>query len=327
MPKNFSSDSILAHFFIRLPSTRIMYLLRLVRLPNLILIALSQFLVRYCIIMPAFQTEYNITGNFPEHLSKFEFALLVFSSLIIAAAGYIINDVFDVTADEFNKPGKNSIGKYVSEKSATISYFILSGIGVILGFYLAIRCGKITLGFVQLFVAASLWMYSSYYKKRMLSGNILISVLSALSLLIVGLFEPAFYMNFLFLFIYACFAFLVTFIREVIKDIEDLDGDERAQYKTFPVRFGPAKSKWLVYFGIALVAAFVVWVFYSFFLTNTVIDFWYLLAMFLVPFLALAYLVYSATEKKDFYYASQFTKIIMLFGILSMLPFYYFFLK
>lgn len=95
-----------------------MYFLKLIRLPNLLMMVLTQFLVRYCIIIPAFQTEYNITGEFPDHLSKFDFSLLVLSTILIAAAGYIINDIFDITADEINKPESVVIGKKITEKSA-----------------------------------------------------------------------------------------------------------------------------------------------------------------------------------------------------------------
>ena len=116
--------------------------IRIFRLPNLLMIALTQFLVRYCIIMPAYITEYKNTKIFPGHLSHFEFLLLVFATVIIAAAGYVINDVFDVYTDEINKPGKNQISKRISEKTArTIStLFFISG--SIIGLMIALRSLK-----------------------------------------------------------------------------------------------------------------------------------------------------------------------------------------
>ncbi|HRH65415.1 MAG TPA: geranylgeranylglycerol-phosphate geranylgeranyltransferase [Bacteroidia bacterium] len=304
-----------------------MYLFRLIRLPNLLLMALSQVLVRYCIILPAFQTEFAITGEYPEHLSKLYFIILVCSTLLIAAGGYIINDIFDVTADEVNKPGSVIIGKKISAGNARRLYVIFSISGIIAGAWLAITIHHPMMALVQVFVAASLWMYSSYYKRRMLSGNILISFLSALTLIIVGLYEPEFYRNFVYLMCYAGFAFSVSLTRELIKDMEDVLGDEKAQYKTLPVRLGLEKSKYAVYLSLILTGTLIYVVFNQFFLNNSVINFWWLFSMFLVPFLALAYLIHSASEKKDYYYASLFTKLIMLAGILTMIPFNYYFLS
>ena len=325
--KEFRSGTKPPLFYISIHfSEQIMYLFRLVRFPNLLMIALTQFLVRYCIIIPAFQTEFNITDEFPQHLSKFDFSLLVISTLLIAAAGNIINDVFDITADEVNKPERLIVGKKISIQSARLLYFILSGFGIIIGVYLAFKIEHPMMALVQVFAAASLWMYSAYYKRRILSGNLLISFLSALSLLIVGLYEPEFYRNFVYLLFYSGFAFTVSLTRELIKDAEDVDGDEIAQYKTLPVRFGVKKSKWVIYLSILFNVALIYLVFSTFFRNNNVINLWWLLTMFLVPFFALASLVYSAEEKKDFYYASLFTKFIMLAGILTMIPFYIYFL-
>ncbi len=301
--------------------------LRLIRLPNLIIIALSQALVRYCLIMPAYQTEYANTELFPEHLSKINFLLLVLATLLIASAGNIINDVFDVRVDEINKPGKNIIGKKISEQTAKTIFCVFSAVGIIIGFYLAFKIHKPVMGFLNLFVAGSLWMYSSYYKKRLLIGNVIVAILSAMVLLIVGLFEPNFYPNIGYILVYSGFAFAVSMIREIIKDMEDVDGDERTQCKTLPVLAGIKWSKAAVLVLIAITAVVIAWILRTYFYGNKVIGFWNLLAIFEIPFVALSYLVISAEEKRDYHFASTFTKIIMIFGILSLFPFYYFFLR
>src|SRR5438046_832357 len=108
---------------------------RLIRFPNLLIIMLSQYLVRYYLVLPAFKAEYFVTGIFPPHLSDVDFFLLMASTILIAAAGYVINDYFDVNIDEINKPGKNIIGKSLSAKAARILFFILAGIGSAIGFY------------------------------------------------------------------------------------------------------------------------------------------------------------------------------------------------
>ena len=182
--------------------------LRLIRFPNLLIIMLTQVLVRYCLILPAFKTEYFITGIFPKYLSDANFFLLVLSTVLIAAGGYIINDYFDVQTDKINKPGKNIVEISISKVRARNLYFVLSIFGVVLGFYLALQISKPAIGFIPLFSTVSLWMYSSYYKRQLLSGNILISILSALSILIVGLYEPEFYRNFIYLIWFTVSAFI-----------------------------------------------------------------------------------------------------------------------
>ncbi len=301
--------------------------LRILRPVNLVIIALTQFLVRYCIIMPAFITEFNNTGAFPPHLSKIEFFLLLFATMAIAAGGYIINDVFDIHIDNVNKPGKNIIGKKISIQAASLTAYSLFFLGSIIGIILAIRVNATAMGFVLPFSAVSLYMYSSHFKRRLITGNMIIALLSALSVLIVALFEPHFYPNIIFVLIYAVFAFIISLIREIIKDVEDIEGDERFQCKTFPIRFGIPKTKMLLGILISLNLIVICFFLSRYFYNNSVISFWYLVGIFVIPFIALGYLVWSAETKKDFHYASVFAKLTMMYGILTMVPFYWYFLK
>ena len=299
---------------------------RLIRLPNLIMMALCMFLVRYFLILPAFRTEAIITGEYPAHMSKWEFLVLVMSTICIAAAGYIINDIHDVHTDSINKPGKNQIGKKISESIAKYCYYVLNLAGILAGFILAFQIGKPAVGIVQTFTAATLWMYATQYKKRPFTGNLLIALLSGLVPLIPALFEPEFYRNIIYTLLFGFFAFLLTLVREIIKDIEDIDGDELSQYKTLPVRFGLPVTRGILYFILLVTAIFMVYVLHLFFYSNSVINFWYLVAIFEIPFAALAYLVATAKEKKDYSFASQFSKLVLLAGILAIIPFYYYFL-
>ena len=301
--------------------------LSLVRIPNLLIIMLSQILVRYCLILPAFKTEYFITGIFPNYLSDFNFSLLVISTLLITAAGYIINDYFDIHIDEINKPGKNLVGKSISKTFAKNIFYSMSALGIILGFYVAIQISKPAMGLLPLFSTVSLWMYSSFYKRRLFSGNIIISILCALSILIVGLFEPEFYKNFIYLIWFTVPAFILTFIRELIKDIEDIDGDELSQCKTAPIVLGIKKTKIIVLALITALAFYISFILYNYFYSNTVLNFWYLTGLFLIPLIALIYLIKSASEKKDYYFASLYSKIIMLGGVFSIFFFWFYFLK
>ena len=301
--------------------------LKLIRWQNLLMIAITQFLVRYCLIMPAFTVEYKVLNVFPDHLNKLQFIFLVASTLLIAGGGYIINDIQDITMDHNNKPGKNKINNGISEKNALNIYYAVTIIGVIIGFYTAFTIEKISLGFVPLFAAVSLYMYSTFYKKRFLSGNIMIAVLSALSVMIVGLFEPAFYKSFIYLLWYGVFAFEISLIREIIKDIEDKDGDERAQSKSLPIMYGIKKTKVVVFGLIIFMVASIMHVLYNDFYDNTVISFWILTSLFILPLFILAYSLYISEEKKDFQFASAIAKGYMMMGIFSLAGFWYYFLR
>ena len=277
--------------------------------------------------MPAFTVEYKVVDVFPNHLSKLLFSLLTFSTVLIAAGGYIINDIYDTSIDKDNKPGKNKINNGIAEASALKLYYALTSVGVLFGFIVAISIDKFSLGFVPLFAAISLYMYSSFYKKRFLDGNILIATLSALSVLIVGLFEPEFYRSIIFLMWYVVFAFEISLIREIIKDIEDIDGDEKSQSKSLPILYGIKKSKIVIYGLILFMIASIAHVLFYNFWGNPVISFWILCGIFLIPLLLLAYMVFIAEEKKDFHFASIFAKAYMVFGITSLLGFWYYFLR
>ena len=301
--------------------------LRLIRISNLLIIMLTQILVRYCLILPAFKTEYFITGIFPKYLSDINFSFLVLSTLLIAAAGYIINDYFDVYTDKINKPNKNIVGIGISKITARNLFIFLSIIGVTLGFYVAFQISKPGMGFISLFSVASLWMYSSHFKRQLFSGNIIVSVLCALSILIIGLYEPEFYRNFIYLIWFVVPAFILSMIRELIKDMEDLKGDELSQCKTSPIVFGISKTKIIINSLIAVLATYIFHIIYSYFYSNNVINFWYIISFFLIPLSALFYLVYSGREKKDFYYASLFSKLLMFGGVISIFLFWIYFLK
>ena len=277
--------------------------------------------------MPAYLTEFHQTHVFPVYLSKLGFSLLVLSTLLIAAAGYIINDISDVSIDEVNKPGNNLIGKQFSEQFARKIFYVFSITGILIGFWLALIIGKPVMGFINLFSAGSLWLYSTSFKKRLFIGNIVIALLSSLALIIVGLYEPSIYANIEFILYYSAFAFIVTLIREIIKDMEDIDGDELAQCKTIPIIFGIKTTKAIVNSLILITTAGIVFVLLKYFFLNKVVNFTYLVGMFIIPFSALSWLVSTAGEKKDYHYASMFTKGIMVYGILSMIPFWYYFLK
>ncbi|MDU8887193.1 geranylgeranylglycerol-phosphate geranylgeranyltransferase [Yeosuana sp. MJ-SS3] len=297
--------------------------LNLIRWKNLLLIAIVQYLIKYALLIP-----FGVTIT----LNWFGFLLLVLATLCIAAAGNVVNDIFDVETDTINKPDKVIVGKTISEKRAYNFFIIFNIIGVGIGFYLSNLVGKN--GFFALFViiSALLYIYASYLKQILLVGNIIISILIALSIIIVGLFELLPVINtqnqetqltfFKIILDYALFAFIINFIREIAKDIEDIDGDYKAGMNTLPIAIGKERAGKIL-FVLSLIPLIAV-VYYVFtYLYKQLIATGYFLLFIIAPLIYVSIKFFSATTKKDFHNISNMLKIIMLFGMLSLLLYKY----
>ena len=295
------------------------HILKLIRWKNLLLILLVQVLIKYALFLP-FNVDITLNG--------FGFGLLVLATLCIAAAGNIINDIYDVEVDTVNKPEQLIIGKHVSEKTAFNLYIILTIIGVGIGFYLANLIGKS--GFAALFVVISalLYVYATYLKQTLLIGNIVISILVALSILIVGIFEllpvitpenqPTQLTFFKILLDYAIFAFMINLLREIVKDIEDINGDYNAGMKTLPIVVGRERATKIV-FGLSLIPLFAVTYYIVTYLYKHTEAIGYFLIFIIGPLLYFTVKSFSAQTPKDLRHLSNVLKLIMLFGVLSLL--------
>lgn len=197
--------------------------LQLIRWKNLLIVAMTQILVRYSLI---FDT--------PQHGVK-HFTLLVVTTLLIAAGGYIINDYFDVKIDRINKPHKVWIGKTISRRSALLVHQLFSAAGILLAFLIGWKAVLINVLSVWL-----LWFYASGFKKKPFIGNFVVALLTALVIAEIALvYDPS---NRL-IYMYAVFAFFINLIREIIKDMEDMKGDEAHGAKTIPILYGIHKPK------------------------------------------------------------------------------------
>lgn len=287
------------------------------------MIAFVQLLIKYALFQPFLEsTELTIT------LNGFGFGLLVLSTLCIAAAGNIINDIYDVETDLVNRPAKVIIGKKISEKTAYTLFIILNVIGVLIGFYLSHLVGRS--GFFAIFViiSAMLYIYASYLKQMVLLGNIVISILVGLSILIVGVFElmPAITDQnqttqltfFKILFDYALFAFLINLVREMIKDLEDIDGDYKSGMNTLPIAIGRERASKLA-FGVSLLPLFGSMYYVATYLLNYELFIGYFIVLIVVPLIYIAGKSYHAKTKKHFHHISNMLKLVMLFGMLSLL--------
>ncbi len=237
------------------------------------------------------------------------FLLLTLSTVCVAAAGYIINDYYDIKIDAINKPERVVVGKTIRRRPAMFTHMVLSFIGIALGLWLAVPVGLINLGAVLL-----LWGYSARLKKIMLIGNVVIALLSASMLLVVAVYADT--LNKITI-SYAVFAFLISLIREIIKDVEDVKGDESFDCRTLPIVVGLRKTKYVLYPIIAAFQAFLLLVVFHP-VTTTGFDV-YMLALVLLPSVWLVIRLVRADRKRDFTYLSNVCKVIMLCGILSML--------
>ena len=310
-----------------------MNFLKLIRWQNLVIIVLTQYFVRYFIINPF----YNLQ-KISLQMNDQDFFLLVFSIILLAAGGYIINDIFDTQIDAINKPEKSIINNSISEKNAYLIYYILNSIAALIGIYLGIKVGSLSLGLSFIVGIAIFYFYSLKYKRLFLWGNFVVAFLSAFLLIIVWLFEffairkngivftegmQVYWTITYFILAYAFFAFITTLIREFVKDIEDLEGDAKWGCTTLPVVVGVETTKkiavGLSVFAILLIA------FFQMKLKAWNLGYFAGILMMAVqfPFAFLCVKIWNAKEKADFHFASNLSKIIMVFGILTMFAVYF----
>jgi 4-hydroxybenzoate polyprenyltransferase len=261
-------------------------------------------------------------GNLGEHRMLY-LSLIV---LLITAAGYIINDILDIETDKINKPTKLYVSKSISIKNAWRVYWAFTSIACFLSLLYATEF----IHFILFFgVPILLYVYSKYLKKTPLLGNILISFLVILPIYTIYLFEfvpqkttiPIFDrpINNAILF-YIFFAFITTLIRELIKDVEDIKGDYSRGMKTLPIIIGIHRtSKVILFFSSVLLVAVLLVIFE--FLKGEYVFSMYSFLFILIPLLLFIYKLRVAKTKKDFSFLSNLIKLIMFFGILSMLLF------
>lgn len=274
--------------------------LYLIRFPNLVLVVLSQSLVQTCLLS---------SGLDLGKLLAPDFWALTLSTVLVAAAGYIINDYYDVKIDAINKPDRMVVGKIIRRRRAMFAHMLLSFTGVAIGLWLSIPVGLINAGAVLL-----LWGYSARLKKMMLIGNVAIALLSASMLLIVAVHADM--LNKVTIG-YAAFAFLISLIREIIKDMEDVKGDSSFDCRTLPIVAGLRNSKLVLY---PLIAVFLALILAAILHPSTTLYFGiYMAFLVFAPSVWLVIKLARADKKRDFTFLSKLNKCIMLTGILSML--------
>ncbi|WP_179346492.1 geranylgeranylglycerol-phosphate geranylgeranyltransferase [Winogradskyella ursingii] len=295
---------------------------KLIRWKNLLMIALVQYLIKYALLLPFTESHGVMTS-----LDHFHFALLVLSTMCIAAGGYVINDIYDLTTDAINKPEKIIINRQISEKNGFTIFMVLNIIGVVLGFYLANHVGKSALFVVFFAASALLYIYASALKQMLLVGNIVVSVVIALSILTIGIFELFPIMNannksvqILFFNIirdYAIFAFAINLVREIIKDIEDIDGDHKAGMNTLPIAIGRERANKVAFIVVLLTLFSVIYYVITYLFTQQLVI-GYFLILVIAPLIYVCIKIFNAEHKGQYNHISQILKLIMLTGMLSL---------
>ena len=308
---------------------------KLIRFNNLIIVALTQLIIKFSLINP-FLDDFILSNN--------QFYLLVLATIFITASGYIINDIYDVKTDKVNKEESRIIGKSITSRNAITCYILFNLLGLGLGLYIAYIIKQPLYSLIFLYCIFSLWTYSKRMKTSFLFGNLQVSLLTALSIFNVALFDiipnginknNGEIMILKIILFYATFAFIITFIREMIKDLEDIEGDKKIQAKTLAITYGIEKTKRVsliftifTFLGIAYFQYFQYSIASSEFEydisiwgVNKITILYTIFIQFL--FLFLSFKIYTSKLKNDFYFISQLCKIIMIVGILSIPIFTY----
>lgn len=266
--------------------------------------------------------------NIPLTLTDWHYGLLVLSTILIAAGGYVINNIFDQQTDVINKPNTVVVGKNISETQAYNLYIGLTITGVTIGFYLSNVIDKPGFASIFIMVAATLYLYATSLKQMILIGNIIIALLLSFSVIIIGIFDlyPAIgtenqqQMGLLFsiLLDYAIFAFMINLLREIVKDIEDTDGDYNQGMNTLPIAIGKYRTGKIV-FGLSFIPLFFILLYINQYLFELRFVTIYLLLSVVGPLIFFTIKMWTATTKKEFHFLSILLKWILLFGILSVI--------
>ena len=309
--------------------------LKLIRWQNLLIVIITQFLIKYALI-DTLAVNMLLDGMLPGgpnsyidlQLGFIDFLAIVFATVCITAGGYVINDYFDIRTDLVNK-GEVIVGTRISRRRAMMWHNILSAIGVIAGFWVSFRTGYFWMGIFFLLVSGLLYFYSVIYKKQILVGNIVVAFLTALVPLLVVVFEVlALYnhygndlmslsaVDFIFYWVlgFSVFAFLTTLSREIVKDMEDFEGDRAYGSRSLPVVAGIGISKLLASLIIAatIILMIIIWALYI----KDIISLLYILVAVVLPLVFSLLFLIGVKNARQFNTVSTIIKLVMLTGIL-----------
>jgi 4-hydroxybenzoate polyprenyltransferase len=304
--------------------------LRLIRWPNLLIIALTQAVAWLCVIYP-------MPGR--HVLDPFNFLLLSLSTVLIAAGGYIINDYFDIDIDAINKPEKVILERDIPRRLAIIVHSALNIIALALAGIVAFSAGHPEWLVLQLFCTFMLWRYSTTWKRQFAIGNIVVALMTALTIVALIIYEPALRQwtattpgehlakqrwildtpdPGVVLIVFALFAFMLTWMREIVKDMEDYKGDDAEGCITMPIQWGLLKSSRFVQ-GLGLIVLVVLGGTTSMlWLIGNIISAIFVLLAVVIPLSLWIINLTKAATSEHYHSASTRIKWIMVFGVASL---------
>lgn len=269
--------------------------LKFIRGINLFMVALTQYLTAIFLV--------GTRDSWFQVLTDKGFFLLVSATVMITAAGYLINDYYDVKIDFVNKPDRVVVGKKLKRRWVLAGHTALNFGAIGIGTYLSWPIGATIFG-----AAFLLWLYSNRLKRLPLVGNLAVALLTGMTLVLVAeYFQERTYI----IACYAVFAAFITLIREIIKDVEDRKGDEKFGCRTIPIVYGVAKTK---VFLFVIMGIFITTVFILIHNISLVLP-----SVLLLTLIALGYGIAKADTVKAFHNLSTYCKVIMLLGVLSMI--------
>lgn len=295
-----------------------MAFLQLIRFPNLVIAALTQYLLQYLVLVPALRE-----ANLSPILDPFHFALLVTTTVLIAAGGYLINDLLDYEADLVNKPEAVFVNRIFAKQTVWVFYFSTILVGFAIAWYLAGYVENLPLVIIYPAAVLLLYFYSKWFKKMPLVGNVVVAVFCAF---VAGVVLFAERENFakmtgqggevaVLFGGYLWFAFQSTLLREIVKDIEDMEGDALLGLQTLPLRFGEKLAKYgAIGIGVALLFSLLFFVHWLWQRQEMVSAIFTVIGV----VLPLGYLIFElqkAGSKADYSKASRTAKIVMLLGL------------
>ena len=293
--------------------------LKLIRFQNLVVMVLIQYLIRFILIIPKYGKE-NV-------LSEFYFALLLFSILLIVAAGYTINDYFDIKVDLENKDENVIVGRTIKRRIALVIHFILTSVGLILGFYITYKINQLVISIILITCAYILWIYNLKLKRIFFMANLIVAGLSAIFVTSIAIIEillnynhKASIDNITTLTVIATLAFILSLMHEIIKDLRTMEGDKKYKIRTLPTVWGLLKTKEFLKW-LSIITAFIISVIaITKFKTNlTALS--YAFIFLIGPLFLLNIWVYKAQDRIDYERISKLNKFIVFTGIMSLLFF------
>lgn len=303
--------------------------MRLVRWSNLLFLSALVWLMEKWVAVPVLDR-----AAFGEQLPWFTLLLLMAAVVLTAAGGYVINDYFDVKIDRINRPDAVVVTRSVSKPAAMRLSVGLSITGALCGIAVAWLLRSMTLGIIFVLVPGLLWFYSSSYKRLLMIGNLTIALLAGLTPLVVAMANVAqlrlLYDSILpyttlehdlyaWLGGFALFAFLLTWIREIIKDLQDQMGDRELECHTLPIVWGELWTKIFVTVLLCGTLALIAWLWYSvlpFPHTWNNLSTRYIALGITVPLLSVVWLLWAAKIPSDYKTCQQVVKFTMLIGML-----------